>query len=137
MRHTAHAVRNIQFVDSTGVSVSTYDNVASTLTMGTDVNVSVRHGPLTGAGGGSLYHYSSNASNVSDNLSVHAIVWTLRSNASWKFSSLVDAQVFANYRAPYAREGGSQIAQVFMNAGARYKAWGDQGSIALRISDPF
>jgi outer membrane receptor protein involved in Fe transport len=137
LRHTAHAVRNIQLVDSTGVSVSTFDNVASTLTVGSDFNVSVRRGPLTGSGGGSLYHYSSDASNLSGNLSVRSMVWTLRGNATWKFSSLVDAQVFANYRAPYAREGGSQIAQAFMNAGARYKAWGDQGSIALRISDPF
>jgi outer membrane receptor protein involved in Fe transport len=137
LRHTAHAVRNIQFVDSTGVSVSTFDNVASTLTVGSDFNVSVRHGALTGSGGSSLYHYSSDASNLSGNLSVRSMVWTLRGNATWKFSSLVDAQVFANYRAPYAREGGSQIAQAFMNASARYKAWGDQGSIALRISDPF
>ena len=43
--HTAHAVRNIQFVDSTGVSVSTFDNVASTVTTGADLNVNIRHGP--------------------------------------------------------------------------------------------
>ena len=29
------------------------------------------------------------------------------------------------------------MGQAFMNASARYKAWGDQGSITLRISDPF
>jgi ferric enterobactin receptor len=135
--HTAHAVRNIQFVDSTGVSVSTFANVASTLTMGADFNVNVRQGPLSGSGGGSVYHYSSDASNLLGDLSVRAMVWSLRGNATWKFSSLLDAQIFANYRAPYAREGGSQIAQLFMNASGRYKAWGDQGSITLRISDPF
>ena len=137
LRHTAHAVRNIQFVDSAGVSVSTFDNVASTLTTGADFNVNVRHGPLSGSGGGSLYHYSSDASNLSGNLSVRAMVWSLRGSATWKFSPILDAQVFANYRAPYVREGGSQLGQAFMNASARYKAWGDQGSITLRISDPF
>ena len=65
------------------------------------------------------------------------MVWALRGNATWKYSPLLDAQVFANYRAPIAREGGSQIAQLFMNASARYKVWGDQGGITLRISDPF
>ena len=135
--HTAHAVRNIQFVDSAGVSISTFDNVASTLTTGADFNVNVRHGHLSGSGGGSLYHFSSDASNLSGNLSVRAMVWSLRGSATWKFSPLVDAQVFANYRAPYAREGGSQIAQAFMNASTRYKVWGDQGSVTLRISDPF
>ena len=69
LRRTSHAVRNIQFVDTTGVSVSTYDNVASTLTVGTDVNVNARHGPLQLGGGASLYHYSSDASNLSRNLS--------------------------------------------------------------------
>lgn len=136
-RHTAHAVRNIQFVDSTGVSVSTFDNVASALTVGSDFNIMVRHGPLSGSGGGSLYHYSSDASNLPGNLSVNSMVWTLRGNATWKFSSLVDAQVFVTYRAPYAREGGSQLAQTFTTAGVRDKVWGDNGSIALRIGDPF
>ncbi|MGI8766259.1 MAG: outer membrane beta-barrel family protein, partial [Gemmatimonadaceae bacterium] len=137
LRHAAHAVRNIQLVDSTGVSVSTFDNVASTLTVGSDFNVMVRHGPLSGSGGGSLYHYSSDASNLPGNLSVNSMVWTLRGNARWQFSSLVDAQVFVTHRAPYAREGGSQIAQTFTSAGVRYKAWGDDGSIALRVGDPF
>jgi outer membrane receptor protein involved in Fe transport len=137
LRSTAHAVRNIQFVDSTGVSVSTFDNVASTLTVGTDLNVNAHKGPLQLGGGTSVYHYSSDASNLSGNLSAHAMVWSARSNATWKFSPKADAQVFAFYRAPYATEGGSQIASVSMNMAGRYKVWGEQGNISLRISDPF
>jgi hypothetical protein len=45
--------------------------------------------------------------------------------------------MFANYRAPQKTEGGSQLASVFMNLAARYKVWGDQGNISLRVSDPF
>ena len=137
IRSTAHAVRNIQFVDSTGVSVSTYDNVASTMTVGTDLNVNAHKGPLQLGGGGSIYHYKSDASNLSGNLSAHAMVWSARSNATWKFSQKTDAQLFAFYRAPFATEGGSQIASVSMNVAGRYKIWGDQGNISLRISDPF
>lgn len=137
LRRTAHAVRSIQFVDSTGVSVNTFDNVASTRTLGSDVSIMVHHGRWSGSGGGSLYHYSSDASNLPGNLSVHAMVWTLRGNATWKLSSLVDAQLFVTHRAPYATEGGSQIGQTFTTAGVRYKRWGDNGSISLRIGDPF
>jgi len=137
VRSTAHAVRNIQFVDSTGVSVSTFDNVASTLTVGTDLNVNAHKGPLQLGGGGSVYRYSSDASNLTGNLSVHAMVWSARTNATWKFSPKADAQMFAFYRAPFATEGGSQIASVSMNLAGRYKAWGDQGNISLRVSDPF
>ena len=137
LRHTAHAVRNIQFVDSSGASVSTYENVASTVTMGSDLNVNARHGPLTLGGGGSAYHYSSDASNLSGNPSAKAIVWSLRANGTWKFSPRFDVQVFTNYRAPYATEGGSQLASAFMSVGSRYKAWGDQGSISFSVLDPF
>ncbi|MEP6729939.1 MAG: outer membrane beta-barrel family protein [bacterium] len=137
LRQTMHAVRNIQFVDSMGVSVSTFDNVASTTTIGTDLNLSYHTGPLQMYGGGSAYHYKSDASNLSGNLSASDIIWSLRSNATWKFSTLIDAQLFANYRAPFRTEGGSQLAMVNMNAGFRYKVWGDQGNISLRLSDPF
>ena len=137
LRRTSHAVRNIQFVDSTGVSVSTFDNVASTLTVGSDLNLNAHHGPLQLGGGGSLYHYSSDASNLSGNLSAHAVVWSARSNATWKFSTVADAQAFVFYRAPFATEGGSQLASVSMNFATRYKVWGDQGNISLRVSDPF
>ena len=137
LRRTAHAVRNINFVDTSGVSVSTYDNVASTLTVGTDVNVNARRGPLQLGGGASLYHYSSDASNLSRNLSANAMVWAARTNATWKFSPRADAQLFAAYRAPFATEGGSQLASVSMNLASRYKVWGEQGNISLRVSDPF
>lgn len=139
-RQTNHAVRNIQFIDSTGVSVSTFENVAKTKTYGTDMNLNSHFGPFLVGGGGSLYHYKSDASNLAGNLSANATVWALRTNATWRFGkngSLGDAQLFANYRAPYATEGGSQIAQVFMQMGARWKAWGDKGNIGLRVSDPF
>ncbi|MDB4875347.1 MAG: TonB-dependent receptor [Gemmatimonadetes bacterium] len=137
LRRTLHAVRNIQFVDTTGVSVSTFDNVASTMTIGSDLNVNAHHGPLQLGGGGSLFHYSSDASNLSGNLSTHAMVWSARTNATWKFSPATDAQAFIFYRAPYATEGGSQLASVSMNFATRYKVWGEQGNVSLRVSDPF
>jgi ferric enterobactin receptor len=138
VRHTAHAVRNIRFVDSTGISVSTYDNVASTSTVGSDLNLNVHGGPVTLGGGGSVYHYSSDASNLTGDLSAHDIVWSSRLNATYKVSPLVDAQGFMNYRAPYRTEGGSQLANMYMNFSLRYKPWGEQGgAVALRVSDPF
>jgi outer membrane receptor protein involved in Fe transport len=137
LRSTDHAVRNIQFIDQNGISVSTFDNVASTLTIGSDVNVNAHHGPLLLGAGGSVYHYKSDASNLSGNLSAQAIVWSTRANATWRFSPKADAQLFANYRAPFATEGGSQLAMVSMNLGYRYKLWGDRGNISLRVSDPF
>jgi ferric enterobactin receptor len=137
LRKTAHAVRYIQTIDSTGVSVGTFDNVASTLVTGTDLNVTYRHAALTLFGGGSVYHYSSDASNLAGNLSTHSFVWNARMNATVKLSPVTDLQTFANYRAPSATEGGSQSAFVYMNFALRRKLWGDKGSVTLRVADPF
>ena len=137
VRITDHAVRNIQFVDSSGISVSTFANVANTRTIGSDLNLNFRKGPVQLFGGGSAYQYKSDASNLSGNLSAQDIVWSLRVNGTYKISALTDVQTNANYRAPFRTEGGSQLAQVNMNMGFRYKVWGDQGNISLRLSDPF
>lgn len=137
LRHTSHAVRSIQFVDTAGVSVGSFDNVASTLTIGSDLNLNVRHGPLTLGGGGSAYRYSSDASNLSASLSTRATVWSARVNGSWKLSPRIESQLSASYRAPYATEGGSRLAVVFTSVGARWNVWGDQGNIALGMQDPF
>jgi outer membrane receptor protein involved in Fe transport len=137
LRKTAHAVRYIQTIDSTGISVATFDNVASTLVTGTDLNVTYRHSWLTLFGGGSIYHYSSDASNLGANLSAHSVVWNTRVNATVKLNPVTDLQTFANYRAPSATEGGSQKAFVYMNVALRRKLWSDKGSVTLRVADPF
>ena len=140
VRRTAHAVRFIQRIDTTGITTSTFDNVASVVTMGSDLNLTVRHGPLTLLTGGSLYHYSSDATNLTSslgNLSTQAVVWSTRANATWKLSPMMDAQFFANYRAPFTTESGSQTAFVSMNLAFRRKLWNDHGSLTVRIADPF
>jgi outer membrane receptor protein involved in Fe transport len=137
VRMTDHAVRNIQFVDTSGISVSTYENVASTLRIGSDLNLNLRRGPLQLNSSAGAARYSSDASNLSRNVSTRDIIWTARTNGTWKFSPLFDTQLNANYRAPYKTEGGSQLASVSMNASARYKVWGEKGNISLRVSDPF
>jgi outer membrane receptor protein involved in Fe transport len=137
LRRTANAVRYIQFVDDAGISISTFDNVASNQTAGADLNVNYRRGPLSLFGGASAWRYRSDAANLPCDLSTRATVWSLRANVTWKLSRLTDGQLFTNYRAPSATEGGSQTAFLMVNLGLRHKLWGDQGSLSLRVSDPF
>ena len=136
-RHTAHAVRFIETVDSTGTTLSTYDNVASTREMGTDVNVTYHAGPLDVLTGGNVSRYQSDAANLPGNPSARASIWSARVNATWKFSRELDAQATTNYRSAYAVEGGTRDAFVFMNLAVRHKLWNDQGSITVRVQDPF
>ncbi|MFL5615016.1 MAG: outer membrane beta-barrel family protein [Gemmatimonadaceae bacterium] len=138
VRRTAHAVRFIRTVDSSGVAVGTFDNVASTLQTGTDLNVTYHGGPLTVFTGGSIYRYSSDAGNLAGgNFSTRTSVWMARFNATWKLSSMLDASLSGNYRSAMATEGGSVTAFVFSNVGLRYKLWKDKGSLTLRATDPF
>lgn len=136
-RHTAHAVRLIETVDSTGTTLSTYDNVASTREMGTDINVTYRAGPLNVLTGGNVSRYQSDAANLPGNPSTRASIWSARVNATWKLSRELDAQLTTNYRSAYAVEGGTRDAFVFMNMAVRHKLWNDQGSITVRVQDPF
>ncbi len=137
LRNTSHAVRYFQSVDSTGITTSTFENVASTVQEGLDLNVTYRHGPWTIFTGGSGYHYSSNASNLPGDQSTEAVVWSARLNASYKITPTLDAQGFANYRSKFATEYGYQDAFVYMNLALRQKLFNDKGSITLRVQDPF
>jgi outer membrane receptor protein involved in Fe transport len=137
VRITDHAVRQIQQIDSSGVFVRTFENLASTMTIGSDLNLNYRKGPLQLNWSGSASRYKSDASNLSRNVSAQAIRWSTRLSGTWKFSPLFDMQVFSNYRGRYKTEGGSERANASLTASARYKVWGDKGNISLRFADPF
>ncbi|MBA3671484.1 MAG: TonB-dependent receptor [Gemmatimonadaceae bacterium] len=140
IRRSNNAVRNIQYVDASGVSVSTFANLSHNQSFGTDVSVNYRRGPFTGALGGGMSYYTSDASNLSVtamNLSTRAFSWSLRGNGTWKFSNILDAQGSTFFRPATRTEGGSSIASINMNAGVRYKPWGEKGNISFRVNDPF
>ena len=137
VRVTDHAVKSIQTIDTSGVTVRTFENLANTMTVGADLNVNYRRGPLQLYANGSASRYKSDASNLSRNISTRDILWSTRMNGTWKFSPLFDVQVFGNYRAPYKTEGGSQRGNASFSGSMRYKVWGDKGNISLRVSDPF
>ncbi|HVX40777.1 MAG TPA: TonB-dependent receptor, partial [Gemmatimonadaceae bacterium] len=131
LRHTSHAVRFIQTTDTTGITLGTFENVASTLEMGTDVNVSYHAGPVMLFGGATAYRYSSDAANLSGNLSTHAIVWSARANVTYKITKTLNAQAFDNYRSAYATEGGRQNAFTMLNVAIQKQLWGNKGSVTL------
>jgi outer membrane receptor protein involved in Fe transport len=137
LRMTDHAVRDIQFIDSTGALVRTFANVANNMSIGADLNVNYRRGPLQMFGALSASRYKSDASNLAGNPSAQDILWSTRLNGTWKFSPLFDVQASASYRAARKTEGGAELANGNVNWSARYRVWGDQGNISLRFADPF
>lgn len=141
VRQTARAVRFIRYVDTSGVTVATFANVAHTTATGADLNVTWRRGPVNVFGGGGAYDYRSEGGDLPGVLqsasSTHAFTWNARANVSWKVTGKTDLQLFANYRARTRNETGVQHAFVFSNIAVRRKVLGEAGSVTLRVQDPF
>jgi ferric enterobactin receptor len=133
VRMSDDAVRNIRTVTPEGLTVSTFSNVASTTSIGTDVNTNIRRGAMTLGLGGGAFHYESEA----DSLSTKTFGWNARTNLGLKLGRIYDVQVMANYRAAQKVEGGTLLPFLMTNFALRQKLWGEQGSVTLRVADPF
>jgi outer membrane receptor protein involved in Fe transport len=136
-RHTVNAIRFIRGIDDAGVSVTTFSNVATSDSYGADVNGSLRYGRVSGFGGVSLFQQVTDGSNLSTDASNNAFGWTARGNATVKLSPTLDLQGFIMYRAPMNAELGRVRAMTMTNVALRQKVLGDQGSVTLRVMDPF
>ena len=133
VRMSDDAVRNIRTVTAEGLTVSTFSNVASTRTIGTDANANIRRGAMTLGLGGGAFHYESEA----DTLSTQTFGWNARTNLGLKLGRIYDLQVMANYRAAQKVEGGTLLPFLMTNFALRQKLWGEQGSVTVRVADPF
>jgi outer membrane receptor protein involved in Fe transport len=136
-RHTVDAVRRIRSLEESGVSVTTFENVATSNSYGADVTGSLRLGPLNGFGGFSAFKQVTDGSNLTTDVSNSAFGWSARANAGWKLSPKLDAQGFFMYRAPMNTEQGRISAMSFLSVGLRQKLVGDRASVSLRVMDPF
>lgn len=137
IRHTVNAIRFIRNINDAGVSVTTFQNVASSDSYGADMTGSFRLPKLTGFGGVSLFQQVTDGSNLTTDASNKAFGWNARANATMKVSPTVDLQGFLMYRAPMNVEFGRMRSMLVTNIALRQKVIGDQGSITFRLMDPF
>ena len=133
LRYSDDAVRPIRTVNSEGVTVTTFANLATTRTLGTDVNANIRRGRLSLSPGVGVIDYSSNAGAYSTD----ALSWNARANLNFAFTKTLDAQAMANYRSSLAVEGGRQMPFLMTNFALRRKLWKDAGNLTVRVQDPF
>lgn len=136
-RRTVDAVRRIRSVDSVGVATTTFRNAATSDSYGADLNGSWRLGVLSGFAGLSAFKVVTDAGNLGEDLSTNAFAWSLRGNATWRVTPKLDVQGFAMYRAPMEIEGGRISSMQMMHLALRQKVLRDQGSVGLRLVDPF
>ncbi|HEU0077860.1 MAG TPA: TonB-dependent receptor, partial [Longimicrobiaceae bacterium] len=83
-RRTEDAIRRTRTVGDDGVSVSTFANLATSETYGTDVTGSLRLGErFSGFGGFNVFQMETNGSNVTPGLNTSAFTWSGRVSASF------------------------------------------------------
>ncbi len=136
-RHTIDAVRQVRSIDTNGVTTRTFANVATSDAYGTDLTIARNGGRLSGFLSGSAYRQVSNAANLAPGLSAKTFGWSLRTNASFRFSPTVDVQALLSYRAPMTVEQGRNSSRTRFSFAARQKLMNERMSVTLRVIDPF
>jgi outer membrane receptor protein involved in Fe transport len=136
LRRTEHALRYVQAIDAAGVTIGTYDNLASAENLGVDLNTTYRQARFSLVGGASVFKYRSDAANLIGDPSVRSTAWSVRANSTVTLDARSDVQVGGSYRSAGRVEGGSEDAVPQLNVAFRRKLWGEQGSVTVRITDP-
>jgi outer membrane receptor protein involved in Fe transport len=137
-RRTEDAIRRTRTVGDDGVSTSTFANLATSETYGTDMTGSLRLGDrFSGFGSFNVFQMETNGSNVSPGLNTSAFTWATRVSGNFKLNPGLDVQAMYMYRAPMNVEQGRVSAFTMTNVSLRQKLRGDRSSVTLRVMDPF
>jgi outer membrane receptor protein involved in Fe transport len=135
-RRTTDAVRRVKTIDEGGVSTTTFANLATSDSYGTDVTGSWRLGRFNGFGGINAYRVVTDGSNLETDVSNEAFSWSTRASASWRATDKLDLQSFLMYRAPMDVEMGRISGMMMMHLASRYRV-SPSTSLTLRVVDPF
>jgi outer membrane receptor protein involved in Fe transport len=137
-RRTEDAIRRTRTVDDEGISTSTFANLATSESYGTDMTGSLRLGDrFSGFGSFNVFQMETNGSNVTPGLNTSAFTWSGRVSGNWKVSPSLDVQGMYMYRAPMNVEQGRVSGFSMTNVSLRQKLRGDRSSLTLRVMDPF
>lgn len=134
--HSLNAVATLRTIDSAGVSTRTFANVGTTDSYGTDANVALSGGRVSGFAGTSLFRQVSNASNLAANLNARTFGWNARTNVSFHASSTLDLQTLRFYRSAMSVAQGRNASRTRFSLAARQKLVGNRMSSSLRVIDP-
>jgi ferric enterobactin receptor len=140
-RHTKDVIRvdinTADTVDGREVTSVSFQNLATGNSYGTDLNGSLRLGPMLNAFGGfNIFKLVTDGGSQSA-LSSNAVTWSYRLNATTQLNPTVILQANYFYRAPVKIEKGKFSAFQMTNLTIRKKLDGDNMSVAVRFADPF
>ena len=141
-RHTSNVIRFIintdDMVDGRNVTTISFKNMAKADSWGSDVNGSFRLGKkFSGFLGGNVFKIVTEGGSTTSVAGTDAVTWSARVNGTAEITPTFSVQAFHMYRAPMKVEGGQFSKMQFTNITFKKKVDGDNGSVSLRLSDPF
>lgn len=137
-RRTSNLIRHFRMVNQeTGISTTTFQNLASSVQTGVEATATGRLGSrVSGMVGGSAAQVATSAENLQVGLSSTALSWSVRTSASLRIAQNTDAQAFVMYRAPMRIEQGRMREFMVSNVSVRQRVMEGRGEAVLRVSDP-
>jgi outer membrane receptor protein involved in Fe transport len=137
-RRTSNLIRPFRRVNpESGVTVTTFQNLASSIQTGVEATATGRLGSrLSGMVGGSAAQVATSAENLQVGLSSTALSWSVRTSTSLRLAQNTDAQAFVMYRAPMRIEQGRMREFMVSNVSVRQRVLEGRGEAVLRVSDP-
>src|SRR6202008_1224101 len=134
-RYTTDAVRRLRTVEDE-VTVTTFENLATSKSYGADFTGSLRLGRLNGFTSVSAYRQVTDGSNLEAGIGSDAFTWSARASLTFKVTPTTDLSWFPFYRAPTDIEGGRISGMGMSNLALRQKLMGDRASLSIRLRDP-
>lgn len=136
-RRTVDNWTQIRTVDEQGVSTTTYENIASLQTAGSNFTLSLRpQGRLGGSVNFSVFHVENDGTNLSAEYANAAWRWSMGSNLSLRLTGALNATANANYSPPRDLPQGRYGSSVYSTLGLRQQLFGQKATVNLFMSDP-
>ena len=137
-RHTGDIIESFLTVDDDGVSLTTYQNIGTNNSVGTNVFSSATLFKVwTLRGGFNLYTYDASGTINGVSLSRTALLFSGNINSSVKLGKDWTIDLFGFYRAPRQSLQGTNPSFSIMGMGLKKNLWEKRGYIGLRIIEPF
>ncbi|MEO0554052.1 MAG: TonB-dependent receptor [Bacteroidota bacterium] len=137
-RRTTDIIESVLLVDSEGVGRTTFQNVGTANSVGTNIFTSATLLKVwTLRGGINLFTYDATGTIDDQRVTNQAVLWNGNINSNIKLPNDWVIDIFGFYRAPRQTLQGVNPSFSIFSMGIRKQIWEKRGSIGLRIVEPF
>lgn len=137
-RRTEDIIESILGINSEGVSITTYQNVGTNNSIGTNIFASATIKKIwTLRGGINLYTYNGSGVINGQDVSQTALLYNANLNSSVSLKKGIQIELFGFFNSPRQTLQGTNPSFWIYNMGIRKELWKKKGSLGLTFVEPF